>query len=327
MCPWLLHRFTFVVGEMMGLFRSWIRPRGPAHPYPVEKIAELPDSLQRAILGSPWAAEEQVTSIFFVPPQTFYGGRTGPRDVPEQALLFTSQGVLHVQASTSGEPARTAYLRGADLVYVHLSLLLLYGRLELVGEADGSLARVVVEYNTVGHDFLQPALHQLLRMAWEQPYGSLDEDPTVALLGQLEKQSLKFRNGLRHYGLQAGERLMGFVFQPGITRRYWGFFHRQVMPAALLALTNRQVIIVEEERKKQAQHAYGWLLTYCPRACVAGFEAQPREAWQDVRVRLARGGAMAERQVTLGNEAALNWQNLWARHGDKQPASVVELAG
>jgi hypothetical protein len=312
-----------IVGEKMGLFRFWIQLRGAAHPYPVRrphtsfrnkpgarKIAELPANLRLAILGSPWLAEEQVTSIFFVPPQTFSGDWAGLRDMPEQALLFTPQGVLHVQASTSGGPARTAYLRGADLVYVHLSLLLLYGRLELAGEVDGSLVRVVVEYNTASHDFLQPALHQLLRMAWEQPYENLDEDPTVTILGRLRDQSLKFRNELRNYGLQVGERLMGFVFQPGVTRRYWGLFHRQVMPAALLALTDRQVIIVEEERLKHA-HTYGWFLTFCPRACIAGFDVQPREAWRDVRVRLARGGVTAERQVRLGNEAALDWQELW----------------
>jgi len=288
--------------------------RRTEHPYRAKTVADLPGTL-RQLAGQSLGPDEPANAIFVVPPQMFLRNWWGGlRHVPEQALLFTSQGVLHIQrAASPGQIGQTTYLRGDQLVYAHLSLLLLYGRLELVGQLRGALVRIIVEYNTVAHDLLQPALHQFLRLAWGQAQARENEDRTDALLRDLEEQSLKFRNGLRHYALQSDERLLGFVFQPRITQRYWRLFHRLIAPAALLALTDHELIAIEEDRTTSA--AYGWLFTFCPRVCVVGIEARPCEAWQDLHVHLARGGVAAERRVTVGNEAALAWQALWTNQG------------
>ena len=291
-----------------------IQSRRVEHPYRAKGITDLPSDLQQ-LAGHSLGPNEQIGSIFVVPPQTFPGNWWGgPRYVPEQALLFTAEGVLHVQGAASpGQAGQATYLRGDELVYVHLSLLLLYGRLELAGLVNGALSRVIVEYNTVGHDFLQPALHRFLRLAWAQAQAQENQDHTDILLSGLDEQSFKFGNGLRYYALQSDERLLGFVFQPRITQRYLHLFRRLIAPTTLLALTDRDLVIIEENRTTSA--AYGWIFTFCPRACVAGIEAKPNAEWQDVCVRLTRGKVTVDRHVTLGNKAALAWRDLWTRHG------------
>ena len=103
---------------------------------------------------------------------------------------------------------------------------------------------------------------------------------------------------------------MGYVFQPRITRPFLRFFRRAIAPQALLALTDKAVIFIEEDKASGA--AYGWLITICPREIIAGIESQPNQEWRDVFVRLARNNLTAERKVMVEKEIAQAWETLWA---------------
>lgn len=282
------------------------------HPYRVNDLAELPASLQSAVQQA-LGPTEQPERIFLVPNQTFFKNWFSRRYVPQQALLFTAQGVLHVQEAVSpDQPPQATYLHAASLLYIQLRLLLLYGRLELVGQVNGDLARVVVEFNTVGVPLLLPGLRRLMTLAWE----SAEPEIPISREGSLpefDSLPLKFKNGLRLYGLQPGECLLGLVFQPGLWERHGSLFRRQISANTLLALTNHDLVIVEEERTGRT-NPYGWILTFCPLAGVKGFEAAPGESWQEMQLHLTRDGVAVDRQVTLERETVQAWQNLWAHY-------------
>ncbi|MCQ3980621.1 MAG: hypothetical protein DPW09_45010 [Anaerolineae bacterium] len=282
------------------------------HPYLVSSLAELPSPLQAAARQA-LAPTEQPHHIFLVPPQSFFRSWLSRRYVPPQGLLFTAQGVLHVQeAASPGEPAQATYLRGDDLLYVQLRLLLLYGRLELVGLANGALTRVVVEFNTVGFSKLQSGLRQLLPLTWGA--AKLETSDTLdKTLSELDELPLKFKNGLRLYGLQPDECLLGVIFQRSLWKRYGRVLPHQVSANTLLALTDHELVIIEEE-KTDWKNPYGWILTFCPLACLKEFETMPEGAWQELQLRLARKGVEVERRVKLGPETALNWQELWSHY-------------
>jgi hypothetical protein len=112
-------------------------------PYPVQNLTDLPENFRLAVQRS-LKPDEQINSMLMIPPQPFLkrGG------IPQQALISTSQGLLHIQemASPDQSPIATG-LSGESVLYARHSLLLLYGRLELTGEVDGSLVRMVAEYN------------------------------------------------------------------------------------------------------------------------------------------------------------------------------------
>lgn len=135
---------------------------------------------------------------------------------------------------------------------------------------------------------------------------------------------MKFSNGLRHRGLQRGEQLLGFVFQPAIWTRHWRFFSRQLTAALVLALTDRQLIILEEDKTGE-KGSYGWIFTFCPLASVSGMEMKLSEGRQEWYLHLRRGVTMLDRQITFEPETALIWQDLWSRYsrvreGTKEPA-------
>jgi hypothetical protein len=278
-------------------------------PYTVERLADLPDSLRQ---GAEPVLEpsDPINSIIVIPRHTQTKVRRQPF-VPQQALVFTAAGLLHAQeAGTAAQPPVVTYLTSADLLYAHHSLILLYGRLELAGATRGELARIVVEYNTVGQYLLQPALSQFLGLALgSPPAAQTDGDRTEILLNRLGAQSFKFSNGLRFYALQPNERLLGFIFQPRLVRRHLRLFHQLIAPATLLALTDLAVILIEEERTTPTAH--GWLITICPRRRIASIESKPNKEWRDVCVRLTGDNLTIERQMTVDNETALAWEALW----------------
>jgi hypothetical protein len=279
---------------------------GLSRPYQVKRLADLPDRL-RQLAEPSLQPDEPVNTIFVVPPQLPHRNQKGqPHPLAEQALVFTSQGILHLLAEADEAPPVT-YLHGADILYAHQSLILLYGRLELGGASDGRLARIVVEYNTVGLRFLQPAVQQLLTLAEGQTRVEASRpDATKALLETLGAQSFKFKNCLRGDALRPGEPLLGFVFQPRRIQRRWYVFRQLRTPATLFALTDREVILVEEDNT-----SYGWLMTFCPRVCITSIESQTNQGERDLCVRLTRNNVTWERQIRLESPTVQAWEDLW----------------
>ena len=272
----------------------------------VQSMADLPELFQQVVKFS-LKPSEQINSIIVIPRKPFLkrGG------TPYQVLLSTSRGMLHLQERVlPGKPPIVTYLPGEALLYAHHSLLLLYGRIELVGEVNTNLVRIIVEYNTVGEDLLEAVLKQFLRFTYCWTDTDISYHPqSDTLLDALQAKSFKFMNGLRLYALQPGEKLLGFVFQPRITKPALHFFRRPIAPEALLALTDKAVIIIEEDKAWGA--AYGWLITLCPRKFVTDIEVKPNQEWNDISVHLQRNGINEVCKMTLENETAQALENLW----------------
>ena len=128
-------------------------------PYSVPSLADLPGSLQQAAIQSVGSTDKLI-SICVFPGRTRLKDQSSWEQINEQALLFTGDGIFQIQAPASpDQDARITYLRAVDLLYARLSLILMYGRLELV---DESLSRMVVEFNAAGFDIIQSGLQQLL---------------------------------------------------------------------------------------------------------------------------------------------------------------------
>ncbi len=272
-------------------------------PYEVSDLKDLPERFQQA--AQPLLKPvEPITSILMLPPQPFLGRR----GVPRQALLSTAQGILHIR---DGQPPTATYLHGESLLYVHYTLVLLYNRLELAGEVNGRLVHIVIEYNTVGQHLVEIMLTQFLYLTYgmAQPVASIREQ-NDALLQKLETESFKFMNGLRHYALQRGERLLGYVYQPRIKQPLLHFFNRPIAPSSLLALTDKAVILIEEE--KVGGPSYGWVITLCLRKVVETVESRSNREWRNICIHLARNSVALDRQVMMENDKALDVESLWS---------------
>lgn len=295
-------------------------PRRTEHPYVVNSLAELPVELSKLALKSlPDSAS--IETIFVVPSQYLtkaFGSRQGSYYIPQSALIFTEQGLLLTKESTQKEQdGKSIYIQKDQLFYMHLVLILLYSRLELLAVVNDKLERIVLEYNTVGHELLEPALQRLLQRAWVDP---LEQTATYDLenepyLDALNKNSLKFRNGLRIYGIQPGECLSGYVYQPRITKRFLGLFPRILVPGGVAAFTQNEFVLIEEGNTNPT--SYGWYILICPRDYISELNLQSAKDLSDVRISLTKSNISAEHQVMWQNTNAQALYSLWRKTVEK----------
>jgi hypothetical protein len=287
-------------------------------PAPVKSLTDLPESFQVAVDSLEWP-EEPVHSILILPAQA-YLKRGG---VPRQALITTQCGILHVM---DGDPPVATYLSADNMLYVRQTLVLLYGGIEFVGEANHQRVKFIVEYNSVGQNFLTATLNRFLGLRYEAVHTSPSAwDQTNYLLSRLEDQSCKFMNGLRLYALQPGEELLGCTFQPRIRKRYFHFITRPLAPASVFAFTSKAVILMEEDKAWGGSH--GWVITFCPRDAVLAVESRPVPNGEELRVLMQQGHLTEERNLMFEVKAALESKTLAAGLKAEDRNSVPLRAG
>ena len=181
------------------------------------------------------AARESIQRVIVFPQQIHRGWYY----VPKQSLLFTPTGVVHLLASIwPTERPRITHLKGRDLLYIKVTLILLYGFLEIHAQDQGLPAQLGMEFNTVSWHYLSSPLQQFLG-ASKAAFGMLANKASCSpsLQTDVERLPFKFSNGLKIYGLLPGEELEELVFQPGTWKRWRYFFRQPISANTLLLLT------------------------------------------------------------------------------------------
>mgnify|MGYP001084841145 CR=1 FL=1 len=278
------------------------------HPWVVKNVPDLPIELQSPAVTR-LVAGEALQNIIFFPPQIHHGWQY----VPKQALLFTPTGVIHLLASVwpDQEPQIT-YLKSRGLMYMKVTLLLLYGFLEIVAQGPDSPVRLSMEFNALFWDLLSPHFRNLLQTTGATPAASADESTYAPTVQQaLEKLPLKFSNGVRIHGLLAGEKLEELIFQPGTWKRRLLLFRKPISADTLLLLTSNYMVIIQEELGVRQ----GWIIAYLPRNSIVGMQNQTRSLWDELTIQLHQEEQTAEYKLLLKSEAAQAWREQWVQHG------------
>jgi hypothetical protein len=297
------------VETRLSQLRKEVPSRGiERHPMILKNISELYKELQSPAVTA-LATEKNIQTIVAFPPQIHHGWTY----VPKQALLFTSKDVIHLLASIwpDQEPQLTA-LNGCDLLYMDVTMILLYGFLEIVANGPNSPTRLNVEFNTVAWYQLSKLLRRLLQVTKATPNEPTDKtsfSPTVTQA--LEKLPFKFSNGLRIHGLLPGEELEDLVFQTGIWEYRFLVIRKAISANTLLLLTSNFVVVIREKLGFQ----YGWIVTYIPRENIIGIQNQVSGPFNELTINLKRGEQTTEYKLTLMNEAAQDWRARWIEHG------------
>jgi hypothetical protein len=259
----------------------------------------------------------EVRGIFLVPPQEFPSWAKY-RYSSRHALIFTSTEVIHAQTAALGQPAQVHLVPAAAVHYVQVGQLLLYGRLEIGYAANGQAQHVALEFNTVGWDLLQPALRELLRdVSVVSPPPPVGVQTPAISAAEIERLPFKFASGLQIYTLSPGERLLALAFQPGLWTRCLLIFRRQVTPAIVMALTDRPVSLIEEERALTSKPSYGWTFTFIPRHGVTGMRSEPAPLGRLVSIEMLVQGASATCELEITTQVAATWEAQWRGHGNR----------
>lgn len=279
------------------------------HASVLKAISELPVELKSPSITE-IAAQETIQTIVVFPPQI----QRGWNYVPKQALLFTSTGVIHSQASIwPGEAPQVTVIKGCDLMALKVTLVLLYGYIEIVARGSGSPTRLGMEFNTVAWPCLSTPVRQLLIMSRIGLGMSSDMDLAATIPPPLDVLPLKFTNGARIHGRLPGQAIEALAFQPSVSKPWLYFLRRKVLANTLLLLTTDFLVLVQEELKVEQ----GWVLTYIPRACIVQIQDQPRGTWTALTLCLKRHEQTFEHTLLLENETARDWRSEWIQHGGR----------
>lgn len=262
-------------------------PKGyKAHPFSVDDYYRMPENLS-GILEKNGVDLKEYEGTFIVPPQAYLKGWFGKRYVPWQALLFDHSEVIHVSDSLIlDESGRVRKISAGELLYLKLHLCLLYGKLDILSVKENTLDTVTVEYNTVGHRLLEPQLERFIKASWTKETKSIYR-PDVA--ERLSKIPVKYRNGVSIYVLQSGENLRDFLYLPRLVKKI-GFIKINLLPDVLLAITDRQLVILEDDLSPAS--AYSWLLTYIPLDNFSGTEVEKFKGSTEIKLKVKRAKAI-----------------------------------
>ena len=295
--------------KRLTLLKREVLSRGfERHPSVLKSVAELPREFQSPAVTR-LAEDEAIQTIIFFPAQI----QRGWHYVPKQALLFTSTGVITLLASVwPDEAPQVTYLKSRALLYVKVTLILLYGFLEIVAQGHDTQVRLGVEFNAAFWDLLSPPLRKLLQATQAMPATLVNESAYSPTVGQaLEELPLKFSNGIRIHGLLPGEELEETIFQPATRQRRLLLFWKLISADTLLLLTSNYMVVIQEEPGV----GQGWILSYLPRSRIAGMQNRTLSEWNELTVQLRGEEQTAEYKLLLKSETAQSWRERWVRHG------------
>jgi len=196
-------------------------------------------------------------------------------------------------------------------MYMKVTLVLLYGFLEIVAQGNSSPTRLSVEFNTVTWDRLYPSLRQLLQATNALSSAWIEKTTyTSTVQHALDKLPLKYSNGVKIYGLLSGEELEGLVFQPGTWKRWLFLVRRPVSRNILLLLTSTYMVVIQED----PEVGQGWIILYIPRISIVGIQNQTHGFWNELTIQLKREDQTAEYKLLLKGETAQAWRERWVQH-------------
>jgi hypothetical protein len=243
-----------------------------AHPFSIGDKFTMPENLASILYNNGFDYNEYEGS-FIVPPQVYPEHGFVKRYVPWQALLFNNNVIVHVKDSLILDESGTANKVCADnLTYLKLNHCLLYGKLDIVCSNGKSANRIEVEFNTTGYNILEPNLDRFLKAGLQESKAS---NGAKHVYDRLKNIPVKYQNGVYMYILQKGEVLLDFIYLPRLVRKI-GFIKINLTPNILFAITDRQLVIIEDDFSVVS--LYTWILTFIPINNVKGisFEKQSR---------------------------------------------------
>jgi hypothetical protein len=225
-------------------------------PYQVRRADDLPGPL-RAAWNSPKDLRCQYS--VFAPPLTIVPRRHIQPPAGNLIMIFDER--LLVAIDNGAGRVKTVEIHFDDLIFVELGQDLLFSWMKLVF-GRSALNQIKIPFNTVGTELIKPVLKFIRRR--------LDNRLREAIVCAKQPLPLpfKFANQLNAC-LVPGEQTVSVAFQPEIRKR--GFLlNRQIAPPMLVALTDRQLLLLTEEPAGVFEKLgrYTKIYTYCPRSRV-----------------------------------------------------------
>jgi len=215
---------------------------------PVDTLDALPPGFADALTAVHPPAT--VRGMLLIPPQPFLTSRLdrlrrpwyATRYTPRRLLAFGDEQITFVEQA--GEPV---VIPIDSLLAIDLTIILLYATVEFTWASGSQTRSLKLRFNSVGERYMQAELNRVraLRTAIRGKHAPLSRDAARAEAASLP---LKFRNYL-WLTLLGDDAVVELVYQPAVREK--GRFHRQIAPGRLVAVTTREMIVLEDIRNAE----------------------------------------------------------------------------
>lgn len=231
---------------------SWARP--------VQSAADFPDIFREA-LQAVLSAEEPFRRMIFAP-----ADKWGLRKKTDPKLVFIHRDSFYFLEKVKKE-IRSACFPLDNLLFIQYGTILLYSWLKISGLIDGRVVTRMIEFNSVMRDLFKDLVTEVRHSIVESDQvvcrseRKTDPDELKKFDG-LGASDYKFMNYAK-MSLLPGEQVIHFIHQPLYRRKRYRFFSYTAIFPHLHILTDKELIIINDEARKD-QARYGGIWTYIP---------------------------------------------------------------
>jgi hypothetical protein len=280
-------RATQVASELKSRpAENYVPPLWDRFPSKLASVEQAPEPL-RVAMQDHLSRRDNVRLIVFGPASRLFGKRSSAT-----LLVVTDTGWLMAGDTDDGH-AEVAQCGYENTLLIELTAILLRGQLKIDFASQGRAQFVTAEFNTVMEEYYQQAAQLLL--------DGIDGVATTVSGDMknnhrlLESLPLKLQNAMLHYQ-PIGQRLIEIVRWPAVFGGKHRWLQHEVAPEALLALTDRDLLFISEEKssawfRAKRQAKYGNIVTYCPLSRLAKVKLNEHDLLDtiDLELRAAQG--------------------------------------
>jgi hypothetical protein len=256
-------------------------------PTKLDVITDAPEPL-RCVLQDSLPSEKSVRLLVHAPAFSTVDEKT-----PATVLAVTNDGWL-LASETEDGGASVEKSDFSETLFLELTSMLLYGQFRIYFATVGTAYSVTVKFDTVGEEFYREAIGLILKSMDQRRAPAVQNDRVLA--PTFETWPIKFRAETERYR-PTGQRLTAAIHWPAI----FDGFQREIAPAGALLVTQRELVLVSEEKQSPRQHAgdihgFGGVITYFPLARLADFHVSHHERFGvlALEVHAAHGGETME---------------------------------
>jgi hypothetical protein len=268
-------------------------------PTKLDSVSDAPEPLRTAV-AEHCPSPKSVRLLVHAPAFSTVDERS-----PATVLAVTDSGWL-VASETEEGGASVEKSNFGQTLFLELTSILLSGRLRICFATVGTSYSATMKFDTVGEEFYREAIDLMLN--------GIDQTVTPPAksggdaVSIFEAWPLKFRAEAERYRPK-GQRLLAATQWPAIL----GGFERELAPAGALLLTERELVLISEEKTSPRQHSgdlheFGGIITYFPLVRLADFHLSHHERFGvlALQVHATHGGEKLEIIFPSDHERAVS---------------------
>jgi hypothetical protein len=211
-------------------------------PTKLDTVSDTPEPL-RSVLSESLPAGEPIRLLVHSP-----SFPTGDEKSPATVLAVTNSGWLVASETADGGVTLEKSLF-SEILFLELRSILLLGQLRVSFAAGDVPSFVTIKFEGVGDELYHEAIDLILAGIDPAVRTVAENDRNEASL--FENWPMKFKNEARRYWPR-GQRLLAALRWPTT----YGESKRELAPAGALLITERELVLISDERKSSTEVSY-----------------------------------------------------------------------